>query len=423
MLDALGQAGSRYREMVYAGRFGETTVPIPRERLTAFCARATWHLDHSIRANRRDDGLYHAYNLMSADPGGIQVRRLHLMLEGQAAVLSSGALDAAQAVDLLDALRRSALYREDQASYLLYPDRSLPTFLSKNNLPEAAVEGSPLLRAMIAAEDARIATRDVEGLVHFNAAFRNAGDLRAALDGLMDSPYRDLVQAERETLLAAYEKVFDHQAFTGRSGAFYKYEGLGCIYWHMVSKLLLAVDEVRHTIPSGDHLALARLNDHYREIREGLGVHKTPAAYGAIPTDPYSHTPGFAGVQQPGMTGQVKEDILSRLSELGVEVVSGHIRFLPHLIDACEFVSSPAPFRWVDLDFATRTLDLEAGSFAFTLCQVPVVAHRRGGPSIQVTMREGATRLLAGLEVDPATSAAIFGRTGEVASLEVSLGL
>ncbi len=38
--------------------------------------------------------------------------------------------------------------------------------------------------------------------------------------------------------------------------------------------------------------------------------------YGAIPTDPYSHTPGFAGAQQPGMTGPVKEDIC-RLGELG----------------------------------------------------------------------------------------------------------
>ena len=35
----------------------------------------------------------------------------------------------------------------------------------------------------------------------------------------------------------------DHTRFTGRSGTFYGYEGLGCIYWHMVSKLLLATQE------------------------------------------------------------------------------------------------------------------------------------------------------------------------------------
>ena len=40
-----------------------------------------------------------------------------------------------------------------------------------------------------------------------------------------------------------FENVFHHNEFTGRSGTFFAYEGLGSIYWHMVSKLLLAVQE------------------------------------------------------------------------------------------------------------------------------------------------------------------------------------
>ena len=44
-------------------------------------------------------------------------------------------------------------------------------------------------------------------------------------------------------LLTIFEEVFNHKAFTGRSGTFFGYEGLGSIYWHMVSKLLLAVQE------------------------------------------------------------------------------------------------------------------------------------------------------------------------------------
>ena len=32
--------------------------------------------------------------------------------------------------------------------------------------------------------------------------------------------------------------------------------------------------------------------------------------------DPYSHTPGGAGAKQPGMTGQVKEEVITRLGEL-----------------------------------------------------------------------------------------------------------
>ena len=48
---------------------------------------------------------------------------------------------------------------------------------------------------------------------------------------------------ENKILLELYEKTFNHQSFTGRSGTFYAYEGLGSIYWHMVSKLLLSAQE------------------------------------------------------------------------------------------------------------------------------------------------------------------------------------
>ena len=43
-----------------------------------------------------------------------------------------------------------------------------------------------------------------------------------------------LGEADREALCGVFETVFNHRQFTGRSGAMFKYEGLGCIYWHMV---------------------------------------------------------------------------------------------------------------------------------------------------------------------------------------------
>ena len=55
--------------------------------------------------------------------------------------------------------------------------------------------------------------------------------------------YGELVKKEKALLLDIFEEVFDHKSFTGRSGTFFGYEGLGSIYWHMVSKLLLAVQE------------------------------------------------------------------------------------------------------------------------------------------------------------------------------------
>ena len=37
-----------------------------------------------------------------------------------------------------------------------------------------------------------------------------------------------------------YESVFEHRSYTGRSGTMFGYQGLGSVYWHMVSKLMLA---------------------------------------------------------------------------------------------------------------------------------------------------------------------------------------
>ncbi len=72
--------------------------------------------------------------------------------------------------------------------------------------------------------------------------FNNADDLNAQLDTLVQVYGAELEEA-RQPLLALYEQVFNHKAFTGRSGGMFGFEGLGCIYWHMVSKLLLAVQE------------------------------------------------------------------------------------------------------------------------------------------------------------------------------------
>lgn len=119
----------------------------------------------------------------------------------------------------------------------------------------------------------------------------------------------------------------------------FAYEGLGCIYWHMVAKLLLAVQEsVFDAWDAGGDGApeLPALIAHYRAVRDGLGYRKRVGEYGAFPFDPYSHTAGEGGAQQPGMTGQVKEEILTRWGELGLRFERGQIRFDPVLLDLNE---------------------------------------------------------------------------------------
>jgi len=420
VLDALGTAASRYREVVYSSAFSGKRAIVPLAEIRAFCRLAISHMDQSIFSNQREDGLFHAYNLMKvAGNGEIEIRHLYEMLEGQVAVLSSGVLSPRESVALLDGLRRSRLYREDQNSYVLYPDRRLPRFREKNNVPADEAAKSPLLVRMLESGDKAVVARDAKGKIHFNAAFRNAGVLKEALEKA------DASESERRFVLNLYEKVFDHQSFTGRSGTFYKYEGLGCIYWHMVSKLALAVQEALERAMSAgvDELTIDRLRGHYRDIREGIGVHKTPELYGAIPTDPYSHTPGFAGVQQPGMTGQVKEDIIARMGEMGVTVRGGRIQFTARLVDRGEFLTAPATFRFFDADGEAQSIGLERDTLAFTICQTPVVAHGGGPARIEVARRNGAHESVDGLGLDSSTSAAILERTGDVRRLDVFLAL
>jgi hypothetical protein len=417
VLDVLGRAGSRYRGGLYTGGFGGGQALLHFRELGHFCELALRDIDRTIRASRREDGLYHAYNLMKVtDSGEIEIRRLYEMLEGQVAVLTSGALSPRESIALLDALRRSSLYRADQNSYILYPDRRLPRFHEKNNIPATEVQKSPLLTEMLQRGDRSVVVRDARGVVHFNAAFRNAGPLKKALVDI------EVPEDEQRFILDLYEEVFDHQSFTGRSGTFYKYEGLGCIYWHMVSKLALAVAELVERAVEGaeDATIVDRLRSHYREIRAGIGVHKPPEVYGAVPTDPYSHTPGFAGVQQPGMTGQVKEDIIARSYEMGVTVRDGRLGFRPHLLDRGEFLAGPAAFRYCDVDGEAREIALVKDTLAFTVCQVPVVAHCSKPARIEIN---GNGSSMDGLSLDEATSAAVFKRTGAVRRLDVFFGL
>ena len=426
VMDALGRAGSAYREALYRDGPSPRTAETDGAFLDRFLARAQAWLEHTLRANRRGDALFHAYNLLVLDDGVARVANLYEMLEGQVAALSSGLLSSEEALALLTALRASRLYRPDQHSYVLYPDRDLPGFLAKNQLPTGAVADLPLVAALLERGDRSLIVRDVDGGLHFAGDLANARSVRGVLARLAEQDdLADRVAADGERLVALFEEVFDHASFTGRSGTFFAYEGLGSIYWHMVSKLQLAVLETwrRAAWAGEDPATVAALADAYYDVRAGLGFHKTPEAYGAFPTDPYSHTPAHAGAQQPGMTGQVKEDVLTRIGELGVVVDGGRLGFAPGLLKRGELLAEP-------LDAQARTvagpqrLALPAGSLAFTVCQVPVVYTLSDGPGrTRITRRDGTTDEVEGAALDAATSREVFDRSGAVSRIDVDLPL
>jgi hypothetical protein len=414
-LDAVGRAFSDYRAEAYSrGLSGRETVRIAD--IVGMLDRAREVVASTIRANRREDGLYHAYNLLHLEDGLAAVSWLQLMLEGQVAVLSSGLLKPAEAVALLDALRRSALYRDDQHTYVLYPVKTLPRYLEKNRVPDSILERSPSLAAMVESGDESIVARDADGQLRFNPDLANACVLKQRLPA-------GLPQAEVDAVLGTYEEVFHHKAFTGRSGTMYGYEGIGCIYWHMIGKLLLAVQEVfEQAVEAGEpEKTVSELRDHYLDIRAGMGFMKSPYDFGAFPLDPYSHTPAFAGARQPGMTGQVKEEILTRWGELGIRVHDGKINFRPRLLSGFDFLAGPASLSYVDTGGRPRALPLEAGSLGFTFCQVPVVYIPGDRDRIVVETEDGTEADVDGGTLPEEIAGEIFRRTGKIKQITVRL--
>ena len=424
-LRELGEAASRFRQAVYRTEAFTGQAQEPLGLVKGLLDDALAVIDDTISVNRRDDGLYHAYNVLDVNSVGIHIDTLYPMLEGQVAALSSGAVSPEQAVAVMEALFESDIYRADQHSFMLYPDRELPKFLARNRLSADDVDAIPLLQRMLAENDGRIVVRDIDGDYRFNADFTNASDLDEQLDLLADT-YGEVVDAARKPLRELYEEVFNHNAFTGRSGTMFGFEGLGCIYWHMVSKLLLAVQEnFFSALESGaDAKTTQRLGQLYYDVRAGIGFNKTPLDYGAFPTDPYSHTPKHGGAKQPGMTGQVKEEVLTRFGELGIRVADGVVHILPGLLRAREFASEPQQLCYLDVDGEWQSLGIPGGALAFTWCQVPVVYKLEDDTdaSLMITRDDGSQQSFNELTLPREESRALFERTGKVRQLTVSFG-
>ncbi len=421
ILDGLGIAGSNYRINIYDQSFSNQRRSLPVNDLIEFSEVCINYLEHTIRANKRQDNLYHAYNLMTVENRQeISISHLSEMLEGQVAALSAGYMTSNEALETLDALKASALFRADQFSYMLYPNKDLPGFLSKNTIPKAELSKSKLLSTLIKDDNTTIVEQDVYGGYHFNGNFKNASDLQAALEELASS-HPQVTPVDKEEVIQIFEKIFNHKAFTGRSGTFFGYEGLGSIYWHMVSKLQLAVQEccLKAIQDQESEIVFGKLLEHYYEINEGIGVHKSPALYGAFPTDPYSHTPANKGAQQPGMTGQVKEDILSRFGELGVFVNDGQLCFNPCMLRKAEFLSKKQVFNYVDVQGKTIELVVEEKSLSFTYCQVPIVYTLADENRLELMLNTGSILKSERLILDKPNSQKIFGRTGDVVRIVV----
>ncbi|MBT5902175.1 MAG: hypothetical protein HOH58_08725 [Opitutaceae bacterium] len=427
LVDDLSTAGANYRRNLYEDGLS-AAKPVEASTLQSLFATALEFVDHSLRANRRSDHLFHAYNLLEfrEEAAALELHHLPEMLEGQVAALSSGLLSAGEVVQLLEAMRNSAIFREDLHTYLLYPDRQLPGFLARNVISQTAWENCPLFEDMIAKGEHRLVQRDAAGDARFHADLVDGEALDRVLTELANDPVWAAAMSDAaDQVRAVYEEVFNHRAFTGRSGGMFGFEGLGCVYWHMVAKLLLAVQENLVAAQVAGSPDAPALIEAYYDVRAGLGFNHTPETFGAFPTDPYSHTPGHSGAQQPGMTGQVKEEILTRLGELGVQFSDGQVALNPTFLRAAEFNASATDFDYVDLAGNAQTLSLPENALAFTLTGVPIVYQRVKGASEHVVYRGKDLDIATtqtGTNLNTETSNALLQRINKIHHIVVKLG-
>ncbi|MGL1955774.1 MAG: hypothetical protein OCD00_00460 [Colwellia sp.] len=420
----LGQASSHYRETIYRQKTFSGKILQPIKQIKSMLEDALLAIEHTISTNEREDGLYNAYNLLGFKPQSLTIDKLYPMLEGQVAALSSGSFSSEQVISVLEALFKSDVYRDDQDTFMLYPDRKLPSFLQKNCVNTSKVQTNPLLKRMLEEQDERIILQDSDGVYRFNANLTNADDLMKQLDTL-PTTYADLVEISRYSLQVLYEEVFNHQEFTGRSGGMFGFEGLGSIYWHMVAKLLLVVEENFFTaLDNGDDESTYKHLGHlYYRVRQGLGFNKTPSEYGAFPTDPYSHTPKHAGAQQPGMTGQVKEEILTRFGELGIRVKEGAVQFQTNLLRMCEFVKEATSLTYLDVNDNWQEITVPESGLGFTWCQTPIIYQLNDHevPTLTVTYKDGTQQTLHQLALPVEESSNLFLRNGEIRQISLNL--
>ena len=121
------------------------------------------------------------------------------------------------------------------------------------------------------------------------------------------------------------------------------------------------------------------------------------------------------------MTGQVKEDILSRFGELGIFVKNGCLEFNPCLLRKDEFLKEAKSFDYVTVDFQHQSLELHENTLAFTYCQIPVIYKTATQKTIEVHYKDGSSTKAESLLLDKERSLQVFGRTGTINHIEVHI--
>ena len=407
---SLGKASDEYREKIYSNDIAMKSC-INKKTLIDLLNLFLSRVDMTLKINERKDGLIHSYNTLKINKNCLEIANLDLMLEGQVSILSCDYLSNSKALRLLNSLKNSELFCPERKSYLLYPNKKVTPFLEKNIINSNKLSDIPLLQTLIKNKNYNIIFPGEKNSFHFNSNISTVEDLNDKIDYIIKQEEYESFKNDRLKLIQLWEDIFDHQSFTGRSSKFFGFEGLGSIYWHMVSKLLLAVQEITIECEGDSKKEFVK---YYNHIRNGLGFTKTAKEFGAFPSDAYSHTPSNKGAQQPGMTGQVKEELLTRMGELGIQIEDGIIRVLPDLINKNEFNDSSYNFEYYDVNKKLKVITMPNNSYALTFCQVLFTFNKSDSNYINIINNDNSIDTTDGCALDKNVSNSIFSRDNNI---------
>ena len=413
-LDEVGIAFDNYRQTIYRKGF-TIKENLEYETIKNFLEDAIYLLGLTIDANKRSDGMYHAYNILTLTDESLKIDPLFLMLEGQSAALASGRLNSADALALITAMEKSDLMNPELNQFFLYPIKKLTTFMERNIIPANRVGDSTVITRLIAENHEGFFFKDETGNVRFHHSIAQSSDVEKWLEIL------EIDEMQANLVRDIYEEVFAHKQFTGRSGIMYKYEGIGCIFWHQNAKHLLGVQESFVKAAIANDYETSELKKAYYRLRAGFGFTKTPKEWGAFPLEPYSHTPYKMPAQQPGMTGQAKEDVLLRTTELGAMVADGMIEFNPALLQIEEFLPREETFYYINGAGERCEVSLLENSLAFTVCRTPIIYQLSDSVGLKVYCRAGEVLYSAeSLKLNQEWSQKVFGGDVQIGKIEVT---
>jgi hypothetical protein len=121
------------------------------------------------------------------------------------------------------------------------------------------------------------------------------------------------------------------------------------------------------------------------------------------------------------MTGQVKEEILTRFGELGIRVSDGKVQFQPRLLRAREFLLKASQFRYLDVKDQWQEITVHTSALAFTWCQIPIIYQLAENASLVVTRFDETTKEQPSLTLSTEDTNDVASRNGRIIRITLTI--